>query len=246
MATATAAAAGTALALYYYSRGAGSGAAEPRETHAGAGGFAPRSFMVRHPPRARPLPAAPDAHAPQPTQEDLYYLAEALKLAYGETLGRWRTADLLVGLVFLARRTGGAHPAAGAAAAGRPYAPAESGELARLERCFMYIMALRERAPLRTRAYLREKLGLGDADVLRAEVSAAARSARRLAFNIFYLNRAPRSKSRCAAGRLSSLTACRPTAPPRSTARACSSPASSSRATRPSARSSSPYAGRTR
>lgn len=146
MAAAAAAAAGTALALYYYSRGGG--AAEPRETHAGAH-FAPRSFV-----------------------EDLYYLAEALKLAYGETLGRWRTADLLVGLVVLARRPGAEHPCAGAAAAGRRYAPAEPGELARLERCFMYIMALRERAPARTRAYLREKLGLADAHVLRAEVRA--------------------------------------------------------------------------
>jgi hypothetical protein len=154
MATAAAAAAGTALALYYYSRAGGAAAAEPRETHAGAGGFAPRSFM-----------------------EDLYYLAEALKLAYGETLGRWRTADLLVGLVFLSRRPGAAHPAAGAAAAGRPYAPAEPGELARLERCFMYIMALRERAPPRTRAYLREKLGVGDGEILLAEVRAASGAA---------------------------------------------------------------------
>lgn len=34
------------------------------------------------------------------------------RFAYGETLGRWRTADLLIGLAYLARREKQEHPVA--------------------------------------------------------------------------------------------------------------------------------------
>ena len=37
---------------------------------------------------------------------------------YGETLGRWRTADLLIGLAYLARRENVEHPVADIARAG--------------------------------------------------------------------------------------------------------------------------------
>lgn len=39
---------------------------------------------------------------------------------YGETLGRWRTADLLIGLAYLARREQQEHPVADIARHGRP------------------------------------------------------------------------------------------------------------------------------
>ena len=37
---------------------------------------------------------------------------------YGETLGRWRTADLLIGLAYLARRENVEHPVADIARTG--------------------------------------------------------------------------------------------------------------------------------
>lgn len=39
---------------------------------------------------------------------------------YSESLGRWRTADLLIGLAYLARREGQEHPVADIAAKARP------------------------------------------------------------------------------------------------------------------------------
>lgn len=39
---------------------------------------------------------------------------------YGETLGRWRTADLLIGLAYLARREPQESPVADIAKAARP------------------------------------------------------------------------------------------------------------------------------
>ena len=38
---------------------------------------------------------------------------------YGETLGRWRTADLLIGLAYLAQRESDEHPCADIAEHGR-------------------------------------------------------------------------------------------------------------------------------
>lgn len=39
---------------------------------------------------------------------------------YGETLGKWRTADLLIGLAYLARKDGVDHPVADIARVGVP------------------------------------------------------------------------------------------------------------------------------
>ena len=39
---------------------------------------------------------------------------------YSESLGRWRTADLLIGLAYLARREGQEHPVADIASKGKP------------------------------------------------------------------------------------------------------------------------------
>ncbi len=39
---------------------------------------------------------------------------------YSESLGRWRTADLLIGLAYLARRDGEEHPVADIASKAKP------------------------------------------------------------------------------------------------------------------------------
>ena len=89
-----------------------------------------------------------DAHqAPNTYLESLYFFAEALRYSflqvlyiptshiaplqtvsackcprymYSESLGRWRTADLLIGLAYLARREGQEHPVADIAAKAQP------------------------------------------------------------------------------------------------------------------------------
>ena len=51
---------------------------------------------------------------------------------YGETLGTWRTADLLIGLAYLARRyPPGGSPLGDVAAAARPYGVGLSGQAKR-------------------------------------------------------------------------------------------------------------------
>ena len=42
------------------------------------------------------------------------------RYTYGETLGRWRTADLLIGLAYLSRKEAQEHPAADIARQARP------------------------------------------------------------------------------------------------------------------------------
>jgi len=63
---------------------------------------------------ARPAPPAPDADwfaslhsTPTSTADALFFFAEALRYTARETLGRWRTVDLLVGLAYLSSRNGG-------------------------------------------------------------------------------------------------------------------------------------------
>lgn len=56
-------------------------------------------------------PSARNRAAPAP---------RASRYTYGETLGRWRTADLLIGLAYLARKEGTEHAAADIAAQARP------------------------------------------------------------------------------------------------------------------------------
>lgn len=156
MATTTVAAAGTALALYYYARKNPGLSGEANETHASAHS-APKSFL-----------------------EDIYFFAEAMRYTYGETFGRWRTVDLLVGLSYLSRKGTEEHPVADVARHGHVYAldsvGAERQEslalLARIERFFRYCSGLRERRPIFQRRYLIEILGIPDQDILLQELRA--------------------------------------------------------------------------
>lgn len=188
MATTTVAAAGTALALYFYSRRqncqAGDRSTGPTETHTGAHS-APRSFMedlyffaeglrCALPSRAGchcplggkkstttpPLTACLlPCDAPPASSPDRRY-------TYGETLGRWRTADLLIGLAYLCRKDLENHPVEEIARLGRPFARGLTGtaraealaELARIERFFRYCSGLRERRPLHQRKYVHQVL----------------------------------------------------------------------------------------
>ena len=91
------------------------------------------------------------------------------RYTYGETLGRWRTADLLIGLVYLSRKEPEEHPVADIARLGTPFAAGLAGaeraaaleELARIKRFFKYCVGLRERRPLHQRKYIKDALGLG-------------------------------------------------------------------------------------
>lgn len=47
---------------------------------------------------------------------------------YGETLGRWRSADLLIGLAFMARREADDRPIGDIAAQGLPFADGLQGQ----------------------------------------------------------------------------------------------------------------------
>jgi hypothetical protein len=105
---------------------------------------------------------------PTSAADALTFFAEALRYTYRETLGRWRLADLLVGLAYLSRRGGGGgegceaadHPAAAVAAAGGAPAgsagpeatcPAAAADLmarlAAVRRAMCYCRALRQRSP---------------------------------------------------------------------------------------------------
>jgi hypothetical protein len=102
------------------------------------------------------------------------------RYTYGETFGRWRTVDLLVGLSYLSRKETEEHPVADIARHGNVYAldtvGAERQEslafLARLERFFRYCSGLRERRPIFQRRYLIEILGIPDKDILLQELRA--------------------------------------------------------------------------
>jgi hypothetical protein len=157
MATATVAAAGTALAVYYYYAQRAEASRSIEDTRFAGASFAPRTFL-----------------------EDLYFFAEGLRYFHSETLGRWRTHDLLIGLVYLSRKNGEEHPVADIARQGRVYAAdlvgaareAAMEELRVIERVFRYCSGLRERRPIFQRRYLVEVLNIPEADVLRQELRA--------------------------------------------------------------------------
>lgn len=81
---------GTAVALYYYSNSSKKDGREDnayyRETHESAY-RAPTSFF-----------------------EDLYFFVEGLRYMYGETLYKWKTADLLFGLYYLCSKNSAVYP----------------------------------------------------------------------------------------------------------------------------------------
>lgn len=76
---------------------------------------------------------------------------------YGETLGRWRTADLLIGLAYLARQGGEEHPCADVAALGRPMGTGQGPE----QRAAALVGArmMRSQAPSLTREALLLQVG---------------------------------------------------------------------------------------
>lgn len=57
----------------------------------------------------KPLPSAAALTALPGTHSEP--LCASRRYTYGETLGRWRTVDLLIGLAYLARRSGGGEDA---------------------------------------------------------------------------------------------------------------------------------------
>lgn len=95
MATFTLAAVGTAAAVYAYRQAYGIGLDPDRPT------------VQSH---------ANQYRAPNNWVEALYFFTETMRYAYSETLGRWKTADLLLGLLYLSRKEGDGHPAADIAA----------------------------------------------------------------------------------------------------------------------------------
>lgn len=72
---------------------------------------------------------------------------------YGETLGKWRTADLLIGLAYLARRESDEHPCSHVAQRGTPLGHGMSvaecqaalDEMRVIQRFMKYCVAMRER-----------------------------------------------------------------------------------------------------
>ena len=128
----SAVAAGTALAVYYFSRRGACDSSEPAETHRGvhsapntllddlyflaeglrcAGGAVPPPCHARRQPACAPAARRRGTAAwlPLAAHQRLHPAAlPSLRYTYGETLGRWRTADLLIGLAYLCRKVGGA------------------------------------------------------------------------------------------------------------------------------------------
>ncbi|RMZ52238.1 hypothetical protein APUTEX25_001628 [Auxenochlorella protothecoides] len=152
------AAAGTAVALWLYKRRQTELEWEEREyaTHTGA------------------------HQAPQTFMEDLYYFAEGLRYTYSETLGRWGTADLLIGLTYLCRKNPPEHVTTDIARAGQPYGrsadtaatAASLRELREIRRVFQYCVGMRERRPGPQREYFATALGIGPEAILAQETRA--------------------------------------------------------------------------
>ena len=102
------------------------------------------------------------------------------RYTYGETFGRWRTVDLLIGLSYLCRKDTDEHPVADIARHGTVYALEATGaereaalaKLHRIERFFKYCSGLRERRPVFQRRYIVEVLGIDDQDILMQELRA--------------------------------------------------------------------------
>ncbi len=88
---------------------------------------------------------------------------------YGETLGRWRAPDLLVGLAYLARKDGEVHVAEDIAKQGRLYGEglnaeqraAALQEIDVIQRFMRYCSCLRERRGAQQRDLFKSLLGIG-------------------------------------------------------------------------------------
>ncbi|GAB4813184.1 hypothetical protein N2152v2_000230 [Parachlorella kessleri] len=117
----------------------------------------------------------------------VYYFAKGCKAldedapvyTYGETLGRWRTADLLIGLAYLSRKEAQEHPAADIARQARPLGEGMSleqleesmAELEVVERFMRYCFVMRERK-MQTQRDMFASLGIGPVDLLMHEMRA--------------------------------------------------------------------------
>ncbi|GLC75379.1 hypothetical protein PLESTF_001630500 [Pleodorina starrii] len=111
---------------------------------------------------------APD-HAPSNWGEALFHVKEVLRYMYNETLGRWHTIDLFVGLAYLSHREALEYPAADIAASGNPVelGPGSSVteqiklilELQEARRYMLYCKGLKLRREEMQARFWREHLG---------------------------------------------------------------------------------------
>lgn len=173
---------GTAVALYFYSNGsrsAGSNRGDDgdddgtlyyRETHETAY-RAPKSFF-----------------------EDLYFFVEGLRYMYGETLYKWKTADLVFGLYYLCSKnsavysSGGndgwdeaKHPLHDIGMHGNVFGLDQKDDasmqrakdfLRLVEKCLRYNSCLRERRPIYRKRRVIEIMGVKEEHFLKQAVSA--------------------------------------------------------------------------
>ena len=160
---------GTALALYYYSN---TSSAKRKNSNV-------------------PSPSIIDTHlslyrAPTSFFEDLYFFVEGLRFFYGETLFKWKTADLLFGLYYLCQSNGamsvtqlsdvgqaGTVFGLEAVAAGDEERVRENTLfLQRMDRCFRYNSCLRERRPMYRKRRILQKMNIDERDFLKQATSA--------------------------------------------------------------------------
>jgi len=152
MATLIAAAVGTAAAVYAYRQAYG---------------------PALDPDRPTVLSHTNQHKAPDSWVEALYFFTETMRYAYSETLGRWQTADLLLGLLYLSRREGEGHPAADIVSQGTAVEPgivsqvqmaAALEEVGVLKRILALCCVQRLKHSQQAAAW--KELGIGEADVL--------------------------------------------------------------------------------
>jgi hypothetical protein len=165
---------GTALALYYHSKSTGSSRTyrkDSGDSGESRGGDGEDVVYNTHLSLYR---------APTSFFEDLYFFVEGLRFFYGETLYKWKTADLLIGLYYLCQNSG-PEQLADVGRSGRVFAleDVDAGEieanrlfLRRLERCFRYNSCLRERRPMYRKRRILQKMGISNEDILKQATSA--------------------------------------------------------------------------
>ena len=162
---------GTAMALYYYSTTASSTSERKNSNE-------PASSII-------------DTHlslyrAPTSFFEDLYFFVEGLRFFYGETLFKWKTADLLFGLYYLCQANGpmstaqlGDVGSAGTVFGLEAVAAGDEEQvrtntifLQRMDRCLRYNSCLRERRPVYRKRRILQKMGIDERDFLEQATSA--------------------------------------------------------------------------